>query len=114
MLTVRVATEDDISELRRVFDCARNFMMAMGNVSQWEKGYPSRVQMMTDIEGGNCFCVENGEHRVVGTFCLIFGEDSTYRIIRKGHWLNDLPYATVHRLASDGSVKGVAETCFDF
>lgn len=70
--------------------------------------------MMADIVGGNCFCVENGEHRVVGTFSLIFGEDPTYKIIRKGHWLNDLPYATIHRMASDGSVRGVAETCLDF
>ena len=43
----------------------------------------------------------------LATFCLIEGEDVTYSRIEKGEWLNNEPYATIHRLASDGSVKGL-------
>jgi hypothetical protein len=50
----------------------------------------------------------------VGTFCFIRGEDPTYAKIYNGEWLNDRPYATVHRIASSGKEKGVAKACFEW
>ncbi|MFR4020990.1 MAG: N-acetyltransferase, partial [Clostridia bacterium] len=57
-------------------------------------------------------CEENG--KIVGTFTLIFGEDPTYQIIEKGAWHSQQPYGAIHRVASDGTAKGVAGACFDF
>ena len=70
--------------------------------------------MVRDIEGGCSYCVLNAENKVVGTFVAVEGEDLTYREIWDGAWLNDEPYVTIHRLASDGSEKGMAEACLQW
>ena len=31
-----------------------------------------------------------------------------------GTWHSDLPYGAVHRVASDGSTRGLTKACFDF
>lgn len=35
-------------------------------------------------------------------------------MIEQGAWHSDKPYGTIHRVASDGSVKGIARTCFAY
>ena len=40
--------------------------------------------------------------------------EPTYRHIEDGAWLDDSPYGVVHRIASDGSVKGVGAFCIDW
>ena len=67
---------------------------------------------MADIKNGDCYCVVDDAGHVVGTFAFIVGKDPNYKEIRNGSWLNDRPYATIHRLASDGTCRGVADTCF--
>ena len=53
---------------------------------------------------------ENGE--LVGVFAFIIGPDPTYAEIWDGDgWLNDEPYGTIHRIASNGKTKGIFETC---
>ena len=54
------------------------------------------------------------EGRVEAVFSLIYGEDPTYRKIYEGKWLNDKPYATIHRIASMGHIKGVSSKCIEF
>ena len=68
---------------------------------------------MADIKNGDCYCVVDDTGHVVGTFAFIVGEDPNYKEIRNGSWLNDRPYATIHRLASDGTCRGVADTYAD-
>ena len=43
-------------------------------------------------------------------FAFILGNDPSYAVI-DGAWLNDRPYGTIHRLASDGTVMGVFSQC---
>ena len=57
-------------------------------------------------------CVEND--KVVATFTLIIGDEPNYQLIENGSWRSETPYGTVHRLASDGTTKGIARACFDF
>lgn len=113
-MEIRKATLSDMPTLMRIFDSARAFMRATGNLTQWVDGYPSEEQVRRDVENGHCYCVVDASAGVVATFCLIPGEDPNYRRIDHGRWLDDRPYATIHRLASDGSVRGVAEACFDW
>lgn len=35
-------------------------------------------------------------------------------MIDNGSWSYDIPYGTIHRVASSGKAKGVAKACFDF
>ena len=51
---------------------------------------------------------------IEGVFALIPGEDPTYRYIENGAWHSSRPYATIHRLASRGTTRGIAKACFDF
>ena len=44
---------------------------------------------------------------VFAAFALIPGEDPTYVRIEAGAWPDDAPYATIHRLAADGTGRGV-------
>ena len=47
-------------------------------------------------------------------FCLISGEDPTYRQIEDGAWPEAIPYATIHRLASAGQVGGIGRFCINW
>ena len=58
--------------------------------------------------------VEQG--KVVGTFFFDCGKDiePTYRQITDGKWIDERPYGVVHRLAGDGSVKGIGAFCINW
>ncbi len=88
-------------------------MHATGNPTQWNANYPALEDLEPDIQNGNSYvCVEND--KVVATFTLIIGDEPNYQLIENGSWRSETPYGTVHRLASDGTTKGIARACFDF
>lgn len=110
---IRKTTIADIPKLREIFAIARQFMANTGNPSQWVDGYPSDEQLTQDIENGDSYVVEKDE-KVVATFVLRGGIDPTYNIIYEGKWLNDKPYATIHRIASTGETKGIMHIAMQF
>lgn len=105
-MKIRSAEYSDIEQMMRVFARAREFMASYGNAGQWGSAYPSRSLIEGDIAAGHAFVVESDEGVVCAAFCHILGDDPTYDII-EGEWLNDRPYGTIHRIASDGSVRGI-------
>lgn len=111
-LQIRLASDADLQEIMEIFDISRKFMAANGNPNQWINGYPSEEIILKEIEQEHCYVCETSNGTIVGTFSLIKGEEKTYNIIYNGSWLNDEPYATIHRLASNGKAKGIAEFCF--
>jgi 3-methyladenine DNA glycosylase AlkD len=112
-MNIRKAEARDLERIMEIFEAAKAYMHSHGNVNQWNGAYPQRELMSSEIECGHCFVVCNTDN-VVGTFCLIFGEDPTYAVIEDGQWKNEAPYATIHRLASDGSAKGIGHACIEF
>lgn len=112
-MEVRKAVLEDMDEIMRCFDCARKYMRAEGNTKQWINGYPSVELVTDDIAKGNFYvCEEKG--KIHGAFALIFGDDPTYAVIEGGEWKNHRPYATIHRIGSDGQCKGIFKTAFDY
>ena len=109
-MTIRPTTYADVDTLMVIFDYARAQMIADGNPTQWGDGYPSREQLMSDIQRGVSYVVEhNGQP--CATFVFIIGEDPTYAYIEDGNWLDDtLPYGTIHRIASNGERRGIFNT----
>ena len=92
-----------------IYVYARAFMRSTGNPTQWSGGYPSRELLLADIEAGVSFVVE--EAGVIhGTFMFYNGRDAIYDVIEDGAWLNDEPYAVIHRIAGDGEIKGLLST----
>lgn len=105
-IEIRPATLADIPALQDIFAHARTFMRQTGNPHQWASSYPGTDLLRDDIASASCFVVLCGG-QVAATFVLRGGADPTYLRIYGGHWLNDAPYATIHRIASNGQVKGV-------
>lgn len=102
MYQIRAAQEADISDIMKIYACARAFMAKTGNPNQWGTAHPSRDILLADIYAGNLYAVEL-ENEIHGVFAFIPGEDPTYRYIEDGNWHADMPYAAIHRVASDGS-----------
>ena len=115
-MLIRKSTEADFERMMAIYERARRFMAAQGNPNQWgPTHWPPEALIHRDIAAGNSYvCVHEG--RVVGTFYYIFGRDiePTYARIQDGAWLDDSPYGVVHRIASDGTAKGVGAFCLDW
>lgn len=112
-IEIRKSTRKDVNQIMAIFTTAREYMIEHGNKTQWGDGYPDEEILKADIDAGNSYVfVNNGV--IVGTFSFIIGEEPTYRIIRNGKWTDDRTYGTIHRLASNGTVKGIARMCFEY
>ncbi|MCD7938289.1 MAG: GNAT family N-acetyltransferase [Tannerellaceae bacterium] len=112
-MEIRKATPGDLIPVMTVYDRAREFMKQTGNANQWINGYPSQELILQTIDEGNCYiCLH--EQVIVGAFYLSREPDPTYAHIYEGSWLDDTPYGVVHRLASTGTCKGVADFCLQW
>ena len=115
-MEIRHTAEADLARVMDIYAHARAFMAAHGNPNQWgPTNWPPEALIRRDIARGRGYvCVHEG--RVVGAFFFDVGRDvePTYRHIEDGAWLDDSPYGVVHRIASDGSVKGVGAFCIDW
>ena len=113
-MTIRPTTYADIDALLAIFAHARARMAADGNSTQWGDGYPSRGQLMSDIQRGVSYIVEHNDHPCA-TFVFIIGDDPTYHHIEDGQWLDDtLPFGTIHRIASNGQHRGIFHFVLDW
>lgn len=115
-MEIRHSTEQDFERIMEIYEYARKFMAEHGNPRQW--GYtkwPPEQLIHSDISRGKSYvCVH--EDRIVGTFFYMSGDDiePTYRQMEDGEWLDDGSYGVVHRIAGDGSVKGIGEFCLNW
>lgn len=106
-MQIRPTTPADLERVMEIYRQARAFMAANGNPTQWGDSYPTREQIEEDVALGRGYVCEE-EGRLYGTFMLLEGEDPCYARIR-GRWLNDLPYLTLHRVASSGERRGIVD-----
>lgn len=113
MINIRLATLDDIDRLQEIFLVAKSQMKKDGNLHQWtEVDYPIRYTYK-DIEKGTCYVIEE-DGVINATFVYQLGEEPTYKIIDNGAWLNDRPYGTIHRIASNGCTKDIFGIVMNF
>ncbi len=116
-MQIRKSTEQDLGRMLKIYAVARRFMAEHGNPNQWgPRGWPPEALLRRDIESGRSYVCLNDAGRVVGTFFFDQGADiePTYRQIADGAWLDDGPYGVVHRIASDGSERGVGAYCLSW
>ena len=115
-MEIRHTAPGDLPRLLEIYEYARRFMARHGNPRQWgATHWPPEALLRRDIAQGHSYvCVHDG--RVVGTFFFLVGEDPEpgYRHITQGQWADLSPYGVVHRLAGDGSVKGIGGFCLDW
>ncbi|MCH5164485.1 MAG: N-acetyltransferase [Clostridiales bacterium] len=111
-MVIRRSKTADINSIMPIYDYAREQMALNGNPTQWIDGYPTKEIILNDIATGNSYVIES-KWKVCGVFTFIIGTDPTYQKI-DGKWLDDEPYGTIHRIASDGTQKGIFIECLNF
>lgn len=115
-MDVRKATPADLGRQMAIYARARDFMAKTGNPNQWgPNSWPPEDLIRRDIQNGDSYVCVGDDNRVIGTFFFAQGEDiePTYREI-DGAWQQGGPYGVVHRIASDGSEKGVGAFCLNW
>ena len=112
-IAIRRTTLDDIPAVQGIFALARKFMAETGNPNQWADGYPSEELLQEDVSSGDSYVVVKDD-AVVATFVLRGGNDPTYDVIYEGAWQNGGPYATIHRIASSGQVRGILHLAMEY
>ena len=110
---IRLAKQEDIPRLLEIYAKARDFMRQSGNPTQWGGNYPGEDGLREDIRLGRLYGLE-GPEGLCACFMLAPGPDITYDQIFHGAWASDLPYGVIHRVASDGTRRGVLHRCVAF
>lgn len=112
-MDIRLATLSDLPQIKEVFDIAKNKMKEDGNSLQWNNSDYPFCHTEEDINKKQCYVVTNDKNKVVATFVYIIGEDPTYKYI-EGSWINDHPYGTIHRIASNKEIAHVFEIVLNY
>ncbi len=110
---IRKAGMEDLKEILNVYESARLYMKKSGNPSQWGDSFPPQSTVEEDIENETLYVAERSG-RVCGVMEFHIGEEPYYAVLDEGSWIYSGDYATVHRLASDGSKRGVFAEFLEF
>ena len=110
---IRLAKLEELNDIQRIYDTARAFMRASGNLLQWVNGYPQRELLEADIEKSHLFVIEE-DGVIHAAFAFILGDDPTYAYIEDGKWPNSKPYGTIHRIGTDGTMHGAVRMARDY
>ncbi len=123
-MLIRKSSLSDLPRMEEIYEYARGFMAAHGNPHQWgHNHWPPRELLVGDIEAGKSYVCLNAADRVIGTFFMDFGPEAEpgYADIRgderrglPGCWASQEPYGVVHRIAGDGSEKGIGTFCLNW
>lgn len=109
---IRKAMKDDMKEIMPIYEAAKKKMRLDGNFNQWSEKYPDQDTLIHDIERGELY-VAHDTKAIYGVFMLSFTDEPTYDKIT-GKWLNDEPYAVIHRIASCGIGRNLLEDVVNF
>lgn len=108
---IRRANKNDLISIMPIYDAAKKKMRADGNINQWSDKYPDEETLLYDINRGELYIAYDDE--IYGVFMLSFSGEETYKEIQ-GAWLNDEPYAVIHRIASLGKGRNLLNDAIDF
>ena len=111
-MNIRKAVTGDWEQILAIYKRARDYMRQTGNPNQWQTSRPDPDTLAKNIANRQLYVLE--ESGVLhGVFALIPGVDPTYNYI-EGSWLNNEPYAAIHRVASAGLRTGVLGDCLSW
>lgn len=96
----------DLPRIEQIYAFAREQMKKNGNPDQWGDDKPARETLINDIETSVSHVIEE-EGTICGVFVFFVGEEPDYYVIEDGEWKHDSPYGVIHRVAGDGSRKGI-------
>ena len=108
---IRRANKNDLISIMLIYEEAKKKMRADGNMHQWSDKYPDEETLLDDINRGEWYVACADE--IYGVFMLSFSGEETYKEIQ-GAWLNEGPYAVIHRIASLGKGRSLLKDAIDF
>lgn len=106
--------ERDLNAIMELIADAQSLFREQG-IDQWQDGYPTLELISSDISNNRNYLIEyNGI--AVATAVISFEGEPTYAEIEGRGWLNDNPYAVVHRVAVSNKYKrkGIAKEILYF
>ena len=108
-LRFRRGRAEDLDAIMGLVADAQKWFAGQG-IDQWQDGYPTRELILNDIAVGDNYIIEYND-AVAATVVISFGGESTYNEIMGRGWLNENPYAVVHRIAVSDAYrrKGIAK-----
>lgn len=109
---IRRANKEDFKCIMPIYEAAKEKMRADGNLHQWSDKYPDEETLLNDIARGELYIAHDG-NEIYGVFMLSFSGEDTYKEIQ-GAWINDEPYAVIHRIASFGKGKNLLKDAINF
>lgn len=113
MLAFRHSKMQDIDAMMDVVEAGKELLYSLG-IDQWQKGYPNRELLISDMEEGIGYVITDDD-KVVGICAVTFAAEEAYRKIH-GAWLTPetCPYAVIHRGAIARGSQGKGLTGFLF
>lgn len=103
-MTIKHSTNNDLQHIMSIFHYAQRYLASL-HIDQWQDGYPTEYQVLTDIENNESFVVLDNQQQIIATFMFSIAGEPTYKNI-DGKWLtnSNAKYGVIHRIA-------VAENC---
>ena len=138
MMRIRPMKEQDLPQLFELYAHARKYMAKTGNPHQWPEDYPSREILLKDIENGGYVILDESEENslaegqkesqyktqndvlrykkptLIGAFILEENAHEPAYDAIDGQWLNDEPYAVIHRCATLQNQRGIGQFFMDW
>ncbi|MCL2372526.1 MAG: GNAT family N-acetyltransferase [Defluviitaleaceae bacterium] len=113
-MNIRKSTPADLPAILDIYRAAREFMQQNGNPNQWKQNHPPQDAVEADIRSGESYVCEC-DGQVLAVFYFSTTPDPTYAKI-DGAWLNNQPYAVVHRIAraQTPAAKGIGAFCLNW
>lgn len=106
-MDIRHARIDELDQIMNIYVHAKKFMDEHGNEKQWAGSNGVTPEKISKMISDDTLYVGEEDGILHFVFAYIQGEDPTYKVITDGAWINDNYYGTIHRLASNGTTKGV-------
>ena len=108
-MNIRLANTSDTNRIFEIYEYARAYMKAHGNPYQWGDDRPEKSVTKDDIKNQRCYVMEDEGH-IFASFVFTIGFEKEY----EAKFPSNDKYGVIHRVASDGSKRGIVERIVDF
>ena len=109
IMNIRLATALDADRIFEIYEYARAYMKAHGNPHQWGDDRPEKSITKDDIKNQRCYVMED-DGNIFACFVFTIGFEKEYEV----RFPSKVEYGVIHRVASDGSKRGIVELIVDF
>lgn len=111
MTTIRRATVQDVDCCAVILEHAREYLRKQ-DLSQWQWGYPNRLNIETDVANGELYVACDERGTIMGGAMITMAGEPNYAHPLRGAWANPSPddadatYACIHRVICAPEFRG--------